>query len=694
MIVRLAVCVLPFALGTPAQQSIRGFPTAAAIEQRAWETKAQALPDAMRIRSYMQRMSARPHHAGSAGSREVAEYAAGLLKEWGLDAKIEPFEALLPYPTTRIVEMIEPVRFQTRLREETGDATQLATFNAYSAAGDVTAPLVYVNYGIPDDYEYLKRHGIDVKGKIVIARYGKSWRGTKPKVAAENGAVACIIYSDPRDDGYFQGDVYPKGPFRPPSGVQRGSVMDMPLYVGDPLSPGWASETGSRRLKIEEAQTLMRIPVLPMSYEDAAELLRHVGGPVAPEQWCGALGFTYHIGPGPAKVRIKLDFDMSTRPVLNVLANIPGSEFPDQWILYGNHHDAWVNGANDPLSGASALLESARTLAELRKAGWKPKRGIKFALWDAEEYGLIGSTEWVEKHKDELVRKMAVYLNSDTTGKGTVSASGSPSLQVFVAEALRDLKDPVSKKPLLEARREQPRRDGSKPEAFSLGPLGAGSDYVAFFHHAGISSLNLGFGGEGGGVYHSIHDTFDWYTRFSDGDFQYGKTFSAMMTTLLMRLADAPLLPFEFPTLARALEKYESEVAKLANRQAKFDTKELRAEITQLTAAAKSLESVYSNALHSWKQPSRSKLAQVNEMLYRAERQLAPEPGLPGRNWYKHQLSSPGLYTGYGAKTLPGIREAAEAGRWEEANQQVKEASKAVRALKAELVRITASLQF
>ena len=472
-----------------ATQPIRGFPESQWAAERELERKAQALPEPDRIRAYLERMSRQPHHAGSPGSQAIAEYALGLLREFGLDARIEDFEALLPYPTTRTLELVSPIKFKAALKESaipedkyTSQAGQLPTYNAYSGAGDVTAPLVYVNYGVPADYDFLARQGIDVKGKIVIARYGKSWRGVKPKVAAEHGAVGCLIYSDPRDDGYFQGDVYPKGALRPPQGVQRGSVMDMAVGVGDPLSPGWASEKGSKRLKIEEAKVLMKIPVMPISYADATPLLQNLGGPVAPEPWRGALGFTYHIGPGPAAAHFKIDFDNSTRPLHDVITTIPGSTYPDQWIIYGNHHDAWVNGAHDPLSGASSLLETARALAVLQKQGWKPKRTIVLALWDGEEFGLVGSTEWAEKHQEELSRQAVVYINSDANSQGSLNVSGSHTLEHFMSEVLRDLQDPAGKKSLLEAaqNRRQPRQESPDelppPPGFHLGPLGAGSD--------------------------------------------------------------------------------------------------------------------------------------------------------------------------------------------------------------------------
>lgn len=685
----LLVSILPAAC--LAQAPLRGYTAAQASALREWEAKLHAIPEPARIKGYMQRMSAEPHHAGSPGSKAVANYAAGLMKEWGLDARIESFEALLPYPTQRSLEMVAPVKFTAKLKEpvvsadpDSGDANQLPTYNAYSASGDVTGEVVYVNYGIPSDYEWLKKQGIDVKGKIVLARYGGSWRGVKPKVAAENGAVACLIYSDPRDDGYFQGDVYPKGAFRPEDGVQRGSVMDMAVYSGDPLSPGWASEPGSKRLKREESKTLMKIPVIPISYGDAKPLLEHLGGPVVPDAWRGALPLTYHAGPGPAKARLKVDFDWTTKPVHNVIARIPGSEFPDQWVIYGNHHDAWVNGASDPISGASALLETARGLSELLKQGWRPKRTIILALWDAEEFGLVGSTEWVEKHQRELVDKAVFYLNSDSNGRGWIGAQGSHSLEVFVNELLRDLKDPASGKSLLEAAQSRPGARAAGQE-YRLGPLGAGSDYVAFIHHAGIASVNAGFGGQdAGGVYHSIYDSFAWYTRFADQDFAYGRALAQFAGAMLLRLADAPVLPFEFASVARTVRGYVEDLGKLPG-AGQLDFRAVSEQLARLEKASAEYEAALAGAVARSNGAAKPKLAELNRTLYRSERALLLEGGLPGREWFRHQLTAPGLYTGYGAKTLPGVREAAEAARWEEARQQAARVAAALSAFSAQV---------
>jgi N-acetylated-alpha-linked acidic dipeptidase len=685
-------------------QPIRGFSADETRAEHEREAQARSIPQADRIRAFARRLSTKPHAAGSPQSKANAGYIQAQLQEWGLDVHTESFEPLLPYPTARTLEMVSPARYVAQLREpavpqdkDSGQAGQLPTYNAYSATGDVTAPLVYVNYGVPEDYDYLKQQAIDVKGKIVIARYGKSWRGVKPKLALEHGAVGCLIYSDPRDDGYFQGDVYPKGAYRPAQGVQRGSVVDMALYPGDPLTPGWASEKGARRLPRSEAKSLLKIPVLPISWGDAKPLLANLAGPVAPEAWRGALPITYHIGPGAATVHLKLDFDWTNKPIYDVIAKIPGSVYPDEWIVWGNHHDAWVNGASDPISGASALLEAAHAAAEMVKRGWKPKRTIVFAFWDGEEFGLIGSTEWAEKHQAELDKQLAVYINSDSNGKGSFGGSGSHALEQFVTEVARDNNDPVSGKSLLEARRGRRNRGGAPEDAsgaFHLGPLGAGSDYVAFIDHIGASSLNLSFGGEGGGgVYHSIYDSFNWYSHFSDGDYVYGRALAQVMAVALMRLADAPVLPYEFASLARTVRGYADEIQKQASAASKnVELHEVYAQLGRLEGDSKSYEEALAAAKHLAQAPA-EKLGKVNEALYRTERGLLSPQGLPGREWYRHQLYAPGLYTGYGAKTLPGVREAVEAGRWDEANQQARQVARALQNFNSQLEEATRLLR-
>ncbi len=543
-------------------------PVSQSKTQTDWEEKFRAIPQSERLKEYMRLLSAEPHHVGSAADKRNAEWIRDQFNAWGLEATIEEFDVLFPTPKERVVELISPEKYQAKLKEpvipedpDSSDENQLPTYNAYSGDGEVTAQLVYVNYGIPADYEQLAKMGVDVKGKIVIARYGVSWRGIKPKVAHEHGAVGCIIYSDPKEDGYYQGDVYPKGAYRNENGVQRGSVMDMPIHPGDPLTPGWGATKNARRLARAEAKTLMKIPVLPISYADALPLLKALGGQVVPEGWRGALPLTYHVGPGPATLRLKVVSDWNIRTIYNVIGRIEGSTYPDEWVIRGNHHDAWVNGADDPVSGMAAVLEEARAFGELRAQGWRPKRTIIFCAWDGEEPGLLGSTEWVEQHAEELKQKAVAYINTDSSGKGWFNASGSHSLEKFVNDVMRSVKEPKGKGSLWDASRarriemarsEEDKRAVRDRADLRIGALGSGSDYTAFLDHLGIASLNVGFGGEGGGgIYHSIYDSFNWYTKFSDTTFEYGRTLVQAAGTFTMRLADAQVLPFEFKTLPR-----------------------------------------------------------------------------------------------------------------------------------------------
>jgi N-acetylated-alpha-linked acidic dipeptidase len=556
-------------------RTIRGFPDDAVAAQRAREEQFRKVPDTARLKEYMEAIAGEPHVAGQPSSKRVADYALAKFKSFGLDARLEEFEAMMPWPVDTTVDVVGPEKYSLKVKEpvlaedpDSGDQTPL--YNAYSGDGIVTGEVVYVNYGMPADYERLKELKVDVKGKIVIARYGAGWRGIKPKVAYEHGAIGCLIYSDPRDDGYFQGDVYPAGPFRPEFGAQRGSVMDMPVHAGDPLTPGWGSEPGGRKNRIEDSQTILKIPVLPIAYGDALPILRQLKGQVAPQEWRGALPITYHVGPGPAQVHMNLRFDWKNRPLYNVVARIPGTTRADEWIIFGNHHDAWVSGAADPTSGAAALMETARGLGELLKTGWRPSRTIILALWDGEEWGLLGSTEWAEKYDAELKQKAAVYINSDGTGKGWLGTGGSHGLQQFMGEVAKEIMDPRTGKPVFdEARRRailgEPEGDARKAAeadpSLRLAPLGSGSDFTPFLQHLTLSALSVGFGGEdNGGVYHSAYDTVKWYQTFSDTDYSYGRTLSQLTGTLLLRLADAPILPFQFSDTADTLMRYVAEL--------------------------------------------------------------------------------------------------------------------------------------
>jgi N-acetylated-alpha-linked acidic dipeptidase len=694
---------------------LRGFPDDAVAEQRALEEKFRAVPSPERLREYLKAMSAEPHVAGRPGSKKVAEYALDKLKSFGLDAVIEEHQAWMPWPTERRLDLVAPTGRVLQIQEppvaadpDSTDADQTPVFNAYSADGDVTAEVVYVNYGIPADYEQLEKLGVSVKGKIVLARYGGSWRGIKPKVAWEHGAIGCLIYSDPRDDGYFQGEVYPDGPYRPEQGVQRGSVMDMPVHPGDPLTPGVGAAPGVQGVAPEASKTILKIPVMPISYGDALPILQAMRGPVAPEAWRGALPVTYRLGPGPATLHLRLAFEWKYRPLYNVVVTIPGSTFPDEWILYGNHHDAWVNGADDPLSGAVALMEAARGLGELLKGGWKPRRTIVLALWDGEEWGLLGSTEWAERHRQELDGKGVVYINTDGNGKGWLGAGGSHSLQEFITGVARDVPDPKTGKPLLEeARRrsimalpEADRADAEKDPAWRIAPLGSGSDYTPFLQHLTLASLNLGFGGESpGGVYHSAYDSYAWYTKYSDGEFVYGKALAQVTGTAVLRLANAPVLPFRFTDSTDTFARYVAEIRKLHASKSgapAIDFAPLSDAITRLTRASQAYEKAYAAVPAAAGQTvdGRSEaLKALNQLVYTSERRLGDPAGLPRRDWFRHQIYAPGFYTGYGVKTLPQIREGLEEGQWDEARQGVARVAAAVNSLAEQVDRAAAALQ-
>jgi len=688
-----------YAQTTPAEAPpVRGFPAPLLADELARETSFRAVPSADTLRAQLIALSTVPHEAGTERSRHVAEMILARFRAFGLDASIEQFEALMPRPTSRSLELISPEHYAAELKEPavgedptSGQPDQLPTFNAYSPDGDVTGDLVFVNYGVPDDYRVLDSLGISVRGKIVIAKYGGSWRGIKPKVAAEHGAIGCLIYSDPKDDGYFVDDVYPKGPMRPWQGVQRGSVMDMPLYPGDPLSPGWGSRPGSRRLTIAEAQTIEKIPVLPISYGDALPLLRNLAGPVAPEAWRGALPITYHVGPGPGKAHLAVRFDWKTRPLYDVIARIPGSVYPDQWVIYGNHHDAWVNGAQDPISGQVALDETARALGALLKTGWRPARTIVLAAWDGEEWGLLGSTEWAEQHADELRAKGVVYFNGDAIASGWLDASGSHSLQEFLREVARDVPDPSGKGSALDVAQEHRREAADRPRpsrgrgapdeppdtTFSIDALGSGSDYTAFIDHVTMPSASIGYGGAvHAGIYHSIYDDYTFFLRFVDSTMSAEVAQARTVGTAVLRMADAPVLPFEFRTVARTYEHYADQISRLAARNDTtkgLDLAALKAAIARLDSAGQRFDTAMAALDAATPQrlaARRTELGRANQLIYTTEQALGDTAGLPRRPWFRHLIYAPGFYTGYGVKTMPGIREAVEERRPAEAQAE------------------------
>jgi N-acetylated-alpha-linked acidic dipeptidase len=726
----LGVLAVPLvAASPPPSGDILGFTPASSRIERDWENKFRALPDPARMRADMKLLSARPHHVGSPYDKQNAEWILKQFKDAGWDAHIETFNVLFPTPKQRVVELVAPTRFTAKLQEPpvAGDPTsfqtseQLPTYNAYSIDGDVTGPLVYVNYGIPADYDELARRGVSVKGAIVIARYGQSWRGIKPKVAAEHGAIGCLIYSDPGDDGYNEGDVFPKGPMRPADGVQRGSVMDLPTYPGDPLTPGVGATKDAKRLALKDVKVLTKIPVLPISYGDAKPLLAAIGGDVAPRDWRGALPLTYKIGPGPARVHLVVKSNWDIKPIYDVIGQLRGSSSPDEWVVRGNHHDAWVNGADDPISGQVALLEEVRAMGALVKQGWRPRRTIIYAAWDGEEPGLLGSTEWAETHATELAAHAVAYLNSDSNGRGYLGVSGSHVLEKFINGVMRDITDPETgasvesrsrARSLLHASAAT-RKDIRSRADLHIGALGSGSDYTAFLQHVGIPSMNLGFGGEDqGGVYHSVYDDFYWYTHFADTSFVYGKALAQTAGTAAMRLADADVIPYDFTDLAQTVGTYVTELKTLHKTMASdvvehnrevadsgffltndprhplalpkddavipdLDFAPLDSASAALTRAAQRYQTAFNQSMDG---AATASFIKLNTDLLQSERLLLSDAGLPNRPWFKHVLYAPGYYTGYGVKTIPGVREAIEQKEWPLATTEIGRVSAALNA--------------
>ncbi|HVR29772.1 MAG TPA: transferrin receptor-like dimerization domain-containing protein [Thermoanaerobaculia bacterium] len=722
--------------------ALLGFSAASAEEQTAWEQRFDRALDAADLETWMHRLAARPHHLGSPGSKANAEYMAELFRSWGYQVEIEEFQVLFPTPTERRVEMLEPRRFVATLVEDAlaEDATsgqsgeQLPTYNAYSIDGDVTAEVVYVNYGVPEDYEELARRGISVEGRIVLARYGRSWRGIKPKVAAEHGAVGCIIYSDPAEDGYAAGDTYPEGGFRPAQGTQRGSVMDMPVHAGDPLTPFVGATAEAARLDRSETTVLTRIPVLPIAARDALPLLEALGGAVVPRDWRGALPITYHFGPGPTKVRLALAFDWRIVPLYDVIARMPGAELPDQWIVRGNHHDAWVNGATDPTSGMIAVLAEAKALGELVRQGFRPRRTIVYAGWDGEEQGLLGSTEWAETHAEELRAKAVAYVNSDSNSRGFASRGGSHLLETLVNEALRDVVDPQRGTSVAARARARQALTGSPDEQqaaregkpLALAALGSGSDYTPFLQHLGIASLDVRFGGEGHyGQYHSIYDSIDHYERFMDPGYRYGVALAQTNGRIVLRLAQADVLPFDPDPLAATVARYVEEVVKLADEmREQTETERWRIEeriyeiaadpdqtfvvpapedpvphlgfapLLNASAALRRSAERYGRArtarLADGPPLSAAERARIDALLMATERALTREDGLADRPWYRHHLYAPGFYTGYGVKTLPAVREPIELRRWDQASAGIEATATALRAAAEQIERAAA----
>lgn len=731
--------------------SLLGFTDEHAAAQLALEKKFDALINAADQAAWLEQMASAPNHVGSPHDKANADFMLAKFNEWGWDAHIETFQVLYPTPKKVAVELVAPIHFVAKLQEPEvpGDrssakiAEELPPYHVYGADGDVTAELVYVNQGMPDDYKELASHGIDVKGKIALARYGGGWRGLKPKFAHEHGAVGCIVYSDPADDGYGAGDSYPKGAFRPADGVQRGSVMDMPIYPGDPLTPGAGATQDAKRLTLAEARTLMKIPVLPISYADAQPLLAALGGEVVPANWRGALPLTYHFGPGPAKVHLTVSSDWSLKPIYDVIATLKGKERPDEWVLRGNHHDGWVCGANDPLSGNIALMSELKALGALAKEGWRPRRTLVYCSWDGEEPGLLGSTEWAEAHADELKQKAVLYLNSDGNDRGFLNADGSHSLQTLVNQVAASIKDPETGATVLERLKARMMVQGNKPGAKEeakrgakliagggsppLDALGSGSDYTVFIDHLGIASLNVSYSGEGetNGVYHSAYDSFDHYSRFGDPGLVYGAMLSKTAGRMILRMAEADVLPLRATDFSETVTHYVEEMHKLADTMREstdlqhrmldeklyilaadpthpFQAPERDAAVPMLNFApldnallrlkkcAKGCDEARTEAMKAGLKLSDAQRVELDSMLRSLEQALLNPKGLPHRDWYQHMIYAPGAKTGYAVKTLPGVREAIEDQRWADAEKFAVVIGEALGAYCDQLDKITA----
>ncbi|HMD36586.1 MAG TPA: transferrin receptor-like dimerization domain-containing protein [Vicinamibacterales bacterium] len=673
-----------------------GFSSTSSAAELDREKQFMALPSAKANEADFDVMTAEPHHVGSPYEIKLADYVAGEMRAAGLETTKYEYGVLVPWPGERTIEVVSPDPVKLEVDEETlrGDAWAampgiLPAYNAYSPSGDVTADVVYVNFGVPADYETLATMGVDVKGKIVIARYGGSWRGIKPKVGAEHGAVGCIIYSDPHEDGYFQGDVYPDGPWRGWGMIQRGSVMDMPRYPGDPSTPDRPSKPGVERIPTDRIPTFSPIPVQPMSYRDASQILRRLKGAVTPGEWRGSLPMTYHAGPGPAKVHMRLQMDYGQRRLINVVGRLTGSVAPDEWIIVGSHRDAWVFGASDSVSGHVSMMAAARAFGEMARRGWRPRRSILFVSWDGEEPGLLGSTEWVEDLANDLKAHAAIYVNRDAGAGGTTfNGSAVHSLTPFLYEIARSVPTGGAKGQTLydtwlARTREQASRDRRPAAAPNVGALGSGSDYTAFLDYIGVASADVGLSGTGGdGTYHSTYDHPGWFKKYIDPEFKFSVVASQMTGVMLLRLADAELLPLDYESYGRQILDYvneiEKEAVKASPQKAKtVDFAGLAAAAAEFTKAGARLRVRGESALS--KSSDAQTLADLNRRLMTTEREFIEPSGLPDRPWFRHVIYAPGLYTGYGVKTIPGVREAIDAGNFARAAEQAQIVIRALR---------------
>lgn len=670
---------------------LRGFASSHAAAEANLEEKFLRVPSAEQAEQHLRILTREPHLAGTPADYETARYVRDRFAEYGLDAEIAEYQVLLPYPKEVVVELVAPERREGPTPEEPWEwdkdsfsSEAVKAYSAYSPSGEVTASVVYANFGLPEDYEKLEALGVRVEGKIVIVRYGRSFRGVKAKVAEEHKAAGVLIYSDPKDDGYGAGEAYPRGPWRPASGIQRGSILYIFQYPGDPQTPNAPSVSGAKRMDVKNAPNLPHILCAPLSARDAAPILSNLGGPVSPREWQGGLPFTYHLGPGQAQVHIRLQMDFQVRTIWNVIGRLQGTAQPEEIVLLGNHRDAWVSGAVDPSSGTATLLETARGLGELLHQGWKPRRSIWLESWDGEEFGLLGSTEWGEQMARELSEKAVAYLNVDSAVSGSnFGASATPSLDGLVREATKAVMEPREGRSVYDVWHEKFERGimrrPTTPEAepppqgalrdkdVPFGRLGSGSDYTVFLDHLGIPSIDVGFGGDYG-VYHSIYDDFYWMKHFGDPTFAYHATLARVLGVLVLRLAGADVLPLDYEEYGKELQEYlrllsgrirsqggEGKVTLEAAERAAREFREAAAELNRALAQ---------NELDG------AAVAPLNKEMVGVEHSLLAPEGLPRRPWYKHTVYAPGTYTGYAAVFFPGVREAVDRRDWSEAQAQ------------------------
>ena len=677
----------------PGAQSIFGFRDATA--ENAAEVRFLAVPDPKLAEQHLRTLTQVPHMAGTPEDKATADYVAQKFRDAGLDTEIVEYKVWMNYPSEVSVDVTAPpgVTMHGPTREHVdgdpydNDSRVVMPFNGMSPSGDAEAEVVYANYGTLEDFEKLEKMKIDVRGKIVVVRYGQNFRGVKVFVAQERGAAGVIIYSDPADDGWRRGDKYPQGPWRPDTGVQRGSVGYMFEFPGDPTTPGVASVPSlpdAKRISPEQSPQLPKTPVTPLSYHDVSPMLEHLGGPLSPRDWQGALPFTYHVGPGPVKVKMRLKQDYQFRTIWDVIGRVRGSELPDEWVVAGNHRDAWVYGAVDPNSGTAAMLEAVHGVGELLKSGWRPKRTVVFGSWDAEEEGLIGSTEWAEQNESDLARASA-YFNMDVAVSGPkFGASSVPSLKQFLREVTKAVPSPQggtvydawqkANQPAGEGSQQEPTTTNYRPPAAQgksdvpVGDLGSGSDYTAFFEHLGVSSTDIGSTGPYG-VYHSVFDNFAWFKKFGDPDFVYEQQMARVFGLETMRMADADVLPYDYQEYGQEIAAYIDTARKRA--AGKFGDRPV--DFKAASTAARHFEEAGVKIATKQKNPPHdpAKLKQLNSALREAERALLVPDGLPHRPWFRHVIYAPGEYTGYAAVVIPGVNEALDKSDAERVRQQV-----------------------